>query len=257
MFFLQTVMSLPYPNMPMPPEMKGMLLAAGLGTRMRPLTDQMPKPLLEVAGHSLIDRALDWFSASGVNEVVANSHYKAELLEAHLVVRHVPHIQVMREEVLLETGGGIKNALPLLGSAPFFAANSDTICIDGKVPALHRLLAAWDDKTMDALLLLHPIERAVGYEGMGDFFIGEGGTLRRRGSETMAPFVFTGVQLLHPRMFVGAPSGAFSMNVLYDRGTLPDGTLFRTHALVHDGNWLHVGDPEGLSLAEHWLKTHS
>lgn len=241
----------------MPPDMKAMLLAAGLGTRMRPLTDRLPKPLLEVAGRSLIDRALDWFSVSGVNEVVVNSHYKAELLEAHLAARHVPHIQVVREDILLETGGGIKNALSLLGSAPFFSANSDTICIDGNTPALHRLLAAWDEKNMDALLLVHPVEKAIGYEGMGDFFVGAEGMLRRRGGELAAPFVFTGVQLLHPRFFTGSPEGAFSMNVLYDRGISSDGILARTRALIHDGNWLHVGDPQGLARAEHWLATQT
>ena len=240
--------------------MKAMLLAAGLGTRMRPLTDHLPKPLLPVSGRSLIDRALDWFANADVNEVVVNSFYKAELLEAHLATRQVsapdaPQIQVLREEVLLETGGGIKNALPLFGTDPFFSANSDTICIDGNTPALHRMLAAWDDATMDALLLVHPVEKAVGYEGKGDFFV-DNGTIRRRQDNPSAPYVFTGVQLLHPRLFACSPDGVFSMNILYNRGMKADGTLPRVRALVHDGDWLHVGDPAGLKLAEDWLSRY-
>ena len=233
-------------------EIKGMILAAGLGTRMRPLTDHMPKPLLPVAGRALIDWTLDWYAKSGVNEVVVNSFYKAELLEEHLAARTgVPKIKAVREEVLLETGGGIKNALPYLGM-PFFSANSDAICIDGEIPALQRMLQAWDDEAMDALLLVHPLAEAVGHKGKGDFFV-DGDRLRRRGKATSAPFVYTGVQLLHPRLFKGSPVGAFSMNVLYDRGTAEDGTLHRIRALVHAGEWFDVGDLEGLKQAERRL----
>ena len=239
--------------------LKAMTLAAGLGTRMRPLTDHVPKPMIPVAGVTLIDRVLNWFSAAGVNDVVVNSFYKAELLEAHLETRsstkpHAPYIKTIREEILLETGGGIKNAMPFLGTNPFFSANSDTICVDGKKPALHRLLEAWNDEQMDALLLVHPVEIAIGYDGRGDFFVDGNGVIRRRQNEPSAPYVFTGVQLLHPRLFDGSPDGVFSMNVLYNRGIASDGTLSRVHALVHDGHWLHVGDPEGIAKAEHWLK---
>ena len=150
---------------------------------------------------------------------------------------------------MLETGGGIKQALPMLGDAPFFSVNSDVICIDGKTPALHRLLAAWDEENMDALLLVHPVERAIGYEEAGDFFV-ENGALRRRLDNPAAPFVFTGVQLLHPRLFAPAPEGAFSLNLLYNQGMQSDGTLPRIRALIHDGEWLHIGDPEGLAEAE-------
>ena len=238
---------------------KAMILAAGLGKRMRPLTDNIPKPLVPVAGKPLIDYALDWLADAGVSDAYVNSHYKAELLEAHLRERSVlPNVHISREVELLETGGGIAQALPLLGDAPFFAANSDVICIDGKTPALHRLMEAWDDETLDALLLLHPVERAVGYEGPGDFFLSDDGQLRRRTEDESAPLVFTGVQMLHPRLFDDAPEGAFSLNVLYNRAlNAGEGKTPRLHAIVHDGNWLHIGDPEGVMAAERWFSLHS
>ncbi|NBO19639.1 MAG: nucleotidyltransferase family protein, partial [Proteobacteria bacterium] len=143
-----------------------MLLAAGLGTRMRPLTNTTPKPLIPVAGRTLLDRVLDWMQKAGVQHVVVNTHYLADQLEAHVKSRAAPRIAISPEhDLLLETGGGINKALPLLGSAPFFSANSDTLCIDGEKPALQRLAAAWDDARMDALLLLHPVQQSVGYEG--------------------------------------------------------------------------------------------
>lgn len=236
--------------------MRAMVLAAGLGLRMRPLTENMPKALVPVAGKPLIDWTLDWLSASDVNEAVVNSHYKAELLEAHLAKRKTPKITISREDIILETGGGIKKALPLLGSAPFFSVNSDTICIDGATPALKRLQQKWDEQNMDALLLVHPVEKAIGFECPGDFFVSNEGVIRRRQEEKEAPFVFTGVQIIHPRLFAGAPGGAFSLNVLYNRNMHKDGTLSRIHALVHDGNWLHVGDPAGLKEAQSWLLHH-
>jgi MurNAc alpha-1-phosphate uridylyltransferase len=235
---------------------KAILLAAGLGTRMRPLTDHMPKPLVNVAGKALVDHALDWFAAAGIDEVVVNSHYKAEMLETHLAQRKAPpKICISREEELLETGGGIHQALPLLGDEPFFSANSDVMCIDGERPALHRLREHWDDSVMDVLLLLHPVEKAVGYDGVGDFFMNGQGHLRRRDPEEEAPLVFTGVQMIHPRLFVDAPEGAFSLNVLYNRALeVGDGQTPRLHAIVHDGNWLHIGDPQGLEQAQAWLQ---
>jgi len=227
-----------------------MVMAAGLGTRMRPLTDHIPKPLVQVAGKALIDHTLDWLLAGGVRHAVVNSHYKAELLEAHLATRQAPRITISREEVLLETGGGLKKALPLLGDAPFVSTNSDVICINGARHALERLQARWDD-TLDALLLVHPVDRAVGYEGRGDFFVEGDGALRRRKLEEAAPFVFTGIQLLHPRLFHDAPEGAFSLNVLYNRAL--QSPVPRMAALVHDGDWLHVGDPKGRDEAQDWL----
>lgn len=233
-----------------------MVLAAGLGTRMRPLTDQIPKALVPVSGKTLLDRALDWLAASGISETMVNTFHMAEKIEAHLATRTHPHVHISREPERLETGGGITLALPFFQGQPFFSTNSDTICLDGKTPALRRLWQAWDD-SVDALLLVHPVERAIGFDGAGDFFISEKGDIRRRGSAPSAPFVFTGVQLLHPRLFEGAPSGPFSMNLLYNRGMKTDGTLTRVRALVHDGAWLHVGTPENLRQAEEWLTAHS
>jgi MurNAc alpha-1-phosphate uridylyltransferase len=231
---------------------RAMVLAAGLGTRMRPLTDDKPKPLLAVDGQTLLDRALDWLAASGVTDAVVNSFYKGEQIAAHLASRATPRIRISPEDVLLETGGGITKALPLLGDAPFISVNGDVICLDGATPALRRMADAWDDG-IDALLLVHPVEKAVGYAGRGDFFV-EDDVVRRRQDLPSAPYVFTGVQMVHPRLFAGAPEGAFSMNLLYNKNMREDGTLVRIRAVIHDGDWLHVGDPAGLKQAERWLR---
>lgn len=223
-----------------------MILAAGLGLRLRPLTETRPKPLIEVAGRTMLDRALDHLVAAGIGSAVVNCHYLAEQIKAHVAGRESPDIRLSHEEVLLETGGGIAKALADLGEGPFFAANADIIWSDGATPALARLVAHWNDDTMDALLLIHPAERAVGYDGAGDFHLDETGGLRRRGADKAAPYVFTGVQLLHPRLFDGAPSGAFSMNVLYDRALAAG----RLHGVVHDGEWYHVGTPAALADAD-------
>lgn len=234
--------------MPLDMPQKAMVMAAGLGLRMRPLTEHIPKPLVHVVGKPLIDYSLDFLAQSGVTEAVVNSHYLAQLLEAHLLERKIPpEIHISHEDEVLETGGGIKNALPLLGNLPFFVLNSDVICIDGKTPALHRLAQAWDDKNMDALLLLHKVEDAVGYDGKGDFFIEDDGKLRRRAENGIAPYVFTGVQIIHPRLFADSSEGKFSLNVLYNKN------LARIGALVHNGNWLHIGNPQELEKAEEWL----
>lgn len=213
---------------------------------MRPLTDTLPKPLVPVAGRTLLDRALDFVTGGGVAEAVVNISYRGDQVRAHLAARPAPPVVTLsHEEAPLETGGGIREALPLLGVAPFFSVNSDIICLPGENHPLTRLREAWDDTDMDALLLLHPVERAVGYDGAGDFFLAGDGTLTRRGSAPAAPYVFAGVQLLHPRLFAGCPeSGAFSLNLLYDR------SLPRLRGLAHDGAWLHVGDAAGLAAAE-------
>jgi N-acetyl-alpha-D-muramate 1-phosphate uridylyltransferase len=229
-----------------------MVMAAGLGTRMRPLTERIPKPLVQVAGYTLIDRMLDWLARSGVQEAVVNSHYLAPLLHQHLAVRTAPHIHLSHEEEVLETGGGVLNALPVLEAqqpgGPWVVANSDVVIIDGVTLTLPRMAAAWDDEQMDALLLLQPVASAVGYDGVGDFFLEPDGSLRRRGDAPHAPYVFTGIQLLHPRLFAQAPQGKFSLNLLYN-AHMP-----RIRGLVHEGAWLHVGDPAGIAAAEQWLR---
>ncbi len=223
---------------------KGMVLAAGRGERMRPLTDHMPKPMIEVAGRCMADRAIDRLLEARVTDIVVNTSYKAEMLEAHLGKRG--NITFSREETALETGGGIARALPHFGQEPFFVVNGDIIWLDTKQPALLRLAASWDDN-VDAVLLLHPTGKAVGYAGAGDFFYDDKG-FARRGSNASAPYVFAGVQLLHPRLFRDVPQGAFSMNLLYDR--LISASPQRIKGVIHDGEWLHVGDVGGKQKAE-------
>lgn len=221
-----------------------MVLAAGLGLRMRPITDRMPKPLVPVMGRTMLDRALDHMAAAGVERIVVNTHYKSEMIHAHLAGR--PEIAFSDEDVLLETGGGVAKALPLLGPDAFYVANSDIIWLNGARPALDRLAEKWDDGRMDALLLLQRTASAFGYDGQGDFFLDPLGVPRRRREREVSPLLFAGVQILHPRLFENAPAGTFSLNVLYDRA-LSAGRLF---AIVHDGAWYHVGTPQALSELE-------
>lgn len=236
-----------------------MILAAGLGTRMRPITLQIPKPLVPVAGRPLIDHALDQVARAGIGQVVVNTSYKAQLLEAHLRERSAPTIHFSHEDVPLETGGGIAKALPLLGDAPFLSMNSDTICVDSAshLPAIARMAQQWHPEAMDVLMLLHPAAAAIGYDGAGDFVRREDGAIRRRQKDEAAPYVFTGVQLLHPRLFSALPEGPFSMNLLYDRLKMEDGYFSRISTLIHEGDWLHVGDPDGLAKANHYFETRS
>jgi len=225
---------------------RAMVLAAGRGERMRPITDTLPKPLVPVAGRTLLDRALDHLEAAGVAAVIVNSHYLADQVEAQVAARVAPPVEISREDVLLDTGGGVAKALPRLGSLPFFVVNSDALWTDGVTPALGRLAAAWDDSAMDALLLLVPVAAAIGYDGRGDYDRGDNGRLRRRGDAAAASLVFGGVQILHPRLFDGAEVEPFSLRRLYD--TAEDAG--RLHGLVHDGAWYHVGTPAALAAVE-------
>jgi len=229
-----------------------MVLAAGLGLRMRPLTDTRPKPMIEVAGRPLIDWALARLHGAGVEHAVVNLHYLGDQIAAHLKDRTDPHITFTSEDPVLETGGGIEYALDHLGTAPFFACNSDGLWLDGPTNAMTRLAQAWDDDTMDGILLLHDPARAFGYDGDGDFSISSEGLVARRAEEKGPAYVFTGVQLLHPRLFNDTPGGAYSLNVLYDRA-LAAGRLY---GLVHDGEWFHVGTPQARDETEAWLIAH-
>lgn len=229
-----------------------MVLAAGLGTRLRPITDRIPKPLVSAGGRTLLDRALDRLVDAGVPRVVVNTHYKAEMIARHLEGRRQPAITLSVEDELLETGGGILKALPLLDDV-FYVANSDVFWLDGKTPALLRLAAAWDAERLDALLLLQRTTTAVGYDGAGDFIIDPLGQVRRRREREVAPHLFAGVQILHRRLFDGQTAGKFSLNPLWDRAIAAG----RLAAIVHDGEWYHVGTPEGLALTEARLVTSS
>ena len=224
-----------------------MALAAGLGTRMRPITLTVPKPLVSVAGRTMLDRALDHLRAQKVQRIVVNTHWLPDCIERH--VAGCPDITLSPEAEILETGGGVVKALPLLGPNPFFVVNCDIIWTDGPQPALSRLAAAWDDRNMDALLLLHPVDKAVGYDGPGDFFAEPGQAPRRRDGAARAPYLFTGVQILHPRLFQHAPGGKFSLNVVYDQALRSN----RLGAVIHNGNWYHVGTPEALPQVESLL----
>lgn len=220
-----------------------MIFAAGLGTRMRPLTNTLPKPLVEVAGRTILDRILDRVDAAGVAKAVVNTHHLAEKVESHLKKRTSPAIVISRETELLETGGGVVKALPMLGPDPFFVMNGDVLWTDGASDTLRRLARNWSDGEMDALLLLHPVVGARDYRGAGDFFLDQLGHIRRRNPREVAPFVFTGVQILHPRLFEGSPSGRFSLNLLYNRAI----EATRLYGIVHDGDWFHIGTPESLA----------
>jgi MurNAc alpha-1-phosphate uridylyltransferase len=221
-----------------------MVLAAGLGLRMRPLTETRPKPLIAVAGRTMLDRVLDHLDRAGVSRRVVNAHWLAPLIHAHLAGR--PDIVISDEAVLLDTGGGVTKALPHLGAEPFYVCNADIIWRDGSRPSLERLAEAWDDGRMDALLLLQRTAEAFGYDGAGDFILDDDGRIRRRGPGQTSPLLFAGVQILHPRLFAGAPTGPFSLNRLYDAAQVA-GRLF---GLVHDGEWYHIGTPPALAEAE-------
>ena len=223
-----------------------MVLAAGKGLRLRPITLSRPKPLVEVAGQAMLDGVLDRLAEAGVAEAVVNTHHLGHMIEGHLRDRAAPRIHISREDVLLETGGGVKKALPLLGARPFYAINGDVLWRDGKTPALQRMAEAWDEAGMDALLLLQPTASAIGYAGKGDFVMDQLGGLRRRKEGEVAPFLFAGLQILRPSLFAETPDGPFSLNLLYDRALAAG----RLHGLRHDGTWYHVGTPEDLARVE-------
>jgi MurNAc alpha-1-phosphate uridylyltransferase len=224
-----------------------MVLAAGLGTRMRPVTDGMPKPLVPVAGKPLLDHVLDKLAEAGVSDAVVNVHYFAEQIERHLGGRRAPRITISDERnELLNTGGGVRAALPHLGATPFLLLNSDTLWIDGVEPNLIRLARAFDAERMDALLLLAPTATSVGYLGRGDFAMDAAGVLRRRREREVVPFVYAGAAVLTPGLFADTPQGPFSLNILFDRAI----EAGRLCGLRLDGVWMHVGTPEAVAAAE-------
>jgi N-acetyl-alpha-D-muramate 1-phosphate uridylyltransferase len=228
---------------------RAMLLAAGQGVRMRPLTLTRPKPLIEVKGKPLIDYAHDKLGQVGCENAVVNVHYLADQIEDWARRKSAPSLVISDERSeLLDTGGGIVKALPLLGSDPFFVLNCDSFWIDRKKPALSGLLKSWDDARMDCLLLLAPVECTVGYDGRGDFFIDETGRLSRRSGDTPG-LIYIGGYLVHPRIFSAAPAGKFSMNLLWNKAI----TEGRLYGLVHESTWFHVGTPDAIGEAEQHL----
>ena len=224
-----------------------MVLAAGLGERMRPLTARIPKPLVPVAGKPLIDHVLDRLAAAGVERAVVNVHYLADLIERHLAGRTRPRIAISDERAkLLNTGGGVVKALGAIGSEPFIHVNSDTIWIDGVKPNLERLAEAFDPARMDALLLLAPVSTSIGYSGRGDFTMAADGRLKRRPERDVAPFVYAGAAILRPELFKDAPAGAFPLTALFNRAEESG----RLHGLRLEGVWMHVGTPQAIAEAE-------
>ncbi len=224
-----------------------MVLSAGLGTRMRPLTERMPKPLVEVGGKPLIDHILDRLAQAGVERAVVNVHHFAEQIERHLAARSKPKITISDERgLLLGTGGAVVKALPELGPSPFFHVNSDSIWIDGVKPNLARLAENFDPAAMDALLLLAPTTGSIGYAGRGDFAFAASGRLTRRAERAVAPFVFAGAAILAPALFKDAPQGEFPLTVLFDRAAEQS----RLYGLRLEGLWMHVGTSDAIALAE-------
>ncbi len=224
-----------------------MILAAGLGTRMRPLTDHTPKPLLKVANKRIIDYGLDHLNVAGVETAVVNKHYLPDQIEAWAKQISSPKIVISDEtDQVLETGGGVKRALPVLGTEPFYVLNSDCFWTDHGTPALERLAQSWDNAIMDCLLLLCDPKHTTGYDGNGDFVMDAEGRLKR---QTQNGLCFIGAYLVHPRLFENAPAGRFSMNVLWNEAIANQ----RLFGISHQGHWLHVGTPDAIKAAEDYL----
>jgi N-acetyl-alpha-D-muramate 1-phosphate uridylyltransferase len=229
---------------------KAMVLAAGLGLRMRPLTDTMPKPLVQVAGRPLLDHVLDRLAEAGVNEAVVNVHYLPDQIIDHVATRTAPRVTISDErDEVLGTGGGVVRALPLLGSEPFFHVNSDTMWIEGVRHNLTRLADTFDPERMDILLLMAPTANSIGYNGRGDYSMQPDGTLRRRREQQVVPFVYAGAAIISPAIFDGAPQGEFSLIKMFDKANEQD----RLFGLRLDGVWMHVGTPDAVGAAEEAL----
>ena len=242
----QTENPMAQPRQPLIPR-SAMVLAAGLGERMRPLTARMPKPLVPVGGKPLIDHVLDRLADAGVERAVVNVHYLADQIERHLAGRTRPQIVISDErEKILGTGGGVVKALAALGREPFFHVNSDTLWIDGVKPNLQRLAEVFDPESMDALLLLAPAATSIGYSGRGDFAMTADGRLRRRPEREVVPFVYAGAALLRTELFDGAPSGDFPLTRMFDRAA----EAGRLHGCRLEGIWMHVGTPDAIAKAE-------
>lgn len=227
------------------------VLAAGLGTRMRPLTNDIPKPLVRLAGRPLIDHVLDRLAVAGITRAIVNVHHFADQIEAHLAARTAPQIVISDERgLLLETGGGVVHALQTIGNEPFLIHNSDSVWIESAASNLDRLLSTWDGKRMDSLMLLAPAETSLGYDGKGDFFMSPEGHLTRQHGERLAPYVFAGVSIAHPQLFAEVPQGKFSLNVLWNRAIESQ----RLYGVRMEGTWMHVGDPVALAEAEEAMR---
>jgi MurNAc alpha-1-phosphate uridylyltransferase len=226
---------------------KAMVLAAGLGLRMRPLTERMPKPLVQVAGRALLDHVLDKLGDAGVSEAMVNVRYLPDQIIDHVAGRTRPRVTISDErDQVLGTGGGVVKALPLLGEAPFFLVNADTMWIDGVRPNLARLAEAFDPARMDILLLMAPTTSSIGYDGSGDYAMLPDGALRKRREHQVVPFVYAGAAIMSPSLFADAPKGEFSLTRMFDAANEQE----RLFGLRLDGVWMHVGTPDAVNAAE-------
>ena len=227
-----------------------LVLAAGFGKRMRPLTDSTPKPLVRLGGKTMLDHVLDRLADAGVTNAVVNVHYLADQVEAHLAKRTRPQLIISDErEQILDTGGAVNKALQSLGPDPFFVHNSDSVWIEHGESTLGRMIEDWNGDIMDCLLLLASTETSLGYSGNGDFHMNDDGTLRRRAQGERAPYVFAGVSINKPSLFAHCPDGPFSLNPIWDEAIAKG----RLRAISHKGSWMHVGTPDALAAAERRL----
>lgn len=235
---------------------KAFVLAAGRGERMRPLTDTCPKPMLDVAGRSMLDRALDALVAAGVEEAVVNTCYLGHMIEEHLRKREAsglgPRITISHEDDMLDTGGGVKKAIEFFGDEPFYVLNADVIWTDGATPTLDQMAKAWDGERMDLLLLLHTTQDLPSYMGRGDYYLADGSAkpVFGKNAPAAANFIFAGPRIVHPRLFKDAPEGAFSFLQLFHKAEAAG----RLYAHRHDGGWHHVGNPESLEKTDKLLR---
>ena len=226
-----------------------MVLSAGFGKRMRPLTDTMPKPMVPVNGTPLIGHVMNRLVDVGVERAIVNLHYLGEQIQNYLADENRLEIVFSEEVDLLETGGGVKHAMSLLGSNPFYVINSDAFWLDGYENTLRRLAREWREDKMDVLLMLQSTVYAYGYEGLGDFDAEASGKLERRQESAVTPWLFAGIQIVHPRALKNTPEGAFSLNVVYDQVSEAE----RLYGMIHDGEWFHIGTPQSIAETEEFL----
>ncbi|MDC0998260.1 nucleotidyltransferase family protein [Rhodospirillaceae bacterium] len=231
-----------------------MILAAGLGKRMLPLTERIPKPMLVISGLTILDRAIEHLLKAGVKKIVINTSHLAAKLEEHIIRRSDSRLVLSTEEELLETGGGVRRALPSLGKEAFYVINGDSVWVDGMKSPLLRLAETWDANQMDVLLMLAPLSSIQSFQGLGDFTMDQLGRLSRRSEKNVAPFSYMGISIVNPAILLDAPEGAFSLNWAYDRAI----TSNRLYGIVHDGLWYHISTPTDLELARsRFINGHS
>ena len=246
-FYMNKETSVTHNSAPVECPKTAMILAAGLGKRMHPITQTMPKPLVKVQGKAMLDRGLDALERVGVEQTVVNVHHHAGQLENYLQSRVSPEILISDERAqLLDSGGGVKNALSLLGDKPFYLLNGDSFWIEGSRPNLQRMAEIWDEDKMDLLMLLANMTTAVGFNTKGDFNMDGEGRLLRRCENEVAPFAYAGAMIVNPKVFENTPDGAFSLNILFDRALEQE----RLFGLRLEGLWLHVGTPDAIREAE-------